>query len=72
MLIKIKCGSCGTDTTMSMVESSYKMPFRCWKCKEYFTLIVENNAVVSLTKLSADEYAKLKEAEDARKFKRQF
>ncbi len=72
MLIKIKCASCGTDTTMSMVDSSYKMPFRCWKCKEYFTLTVENNAVVSLVKLSAEEYVKLKEAEDARKFKRQF
>ncbi len=72
MLIKIKCSACGSDTTMSMVDSSYSMPFRCWKCKEYFTLTVENNAVVSLVKLSAEDYARMKEAEDARKFKRQF
>lgn len=72
MMVKIHCSSCGTDGYMSLLESSYQMPYRCWKCKEYFTLIVEDNAVKSLVKLSAEDFQKVKEAEDLKsKFKRQ-
>ncbi|OGO40323.1 MAG: hypothetical protein A2147_01675 [Chloroflexi bacterium RBG_16_57_8] len=73
MMVKIHCTNCGTDGYMSLLESSYQMSYRCWKCKEFFTLTVEDNQVKSLVKLSADEYQKMKEAEDLRaKFKRQY
>jgi C4-type Zn-finger protein len=72
MMVKIKCPSCGTDGYMSLLQSSYEMPYRCWKCKDFFTLKVEDNEVESLVKLSAEEYQKIKEVEDLRsKFKRQ-
>jgi DNA-directed RNA polymerase subunit RPC12/RpoP len=49
------------------------MSYRCWKCKEFFTLTVENNEVRSLVKLTPEEYQKMKEVEDLRaKFKRQY
>ena len=58
--------------SMSLLQSSYEMPYRCWKCKDFFTLKVEDNEVESLVKLSAEEYQKIKEVEDLRsKFKRQ-
>ena len=72
MMIKIKCPDCGTDSQMSLLQSSYQMPFRCWKCRDLFTLTVEEDQVKSLVKMSAEEYAKQKEAEDLKKFKRQF
>ena len=73
MMVKIKCSSCGTDGYMSLLQSSYEMSYRCWKCKEFFTLSVEDNQVKSMVRLSAEEYQKLKEAEDLKsKFKRQF
>jgi DNA-directed RNA polymerase subunit RPC12/RpoP len=57
---------------MSLLQSDYQMAYKCWKCKEYFTLTVENNQVKSMVKLSAEDYQKMKEAEDLRaKFKRQ-
>lgn len=71
-MVKIKCPSCSTDGYMSLLESSYEMPYRCWKCKEFFTLKVEDNEVASMVKLSAEEYQRVKEVEDMRsKFKRQ-
>jgi DNA-directed RNA polymerase subunit RPC12/RpoP len=73
MMVKIQCTNCGTDGYMSLLNSTYQMSYRCWKCKEYFTLTVEDNAVKSLVKLSPEEYQKVKEAEDLKsKFKRQF
>ena len=72
MMVKIKCPSCGTDGYMSLLQSSYEMAYKCWKCREYFTLTVEDDQVKSLIKLSAADYQKMKEAEDLRaKFKRQ-
>jgi hypothetical protein len=57
---------------MSLLQSNYEMPYKCWKCKEYFTLTVEDNQIKSLVKLTAEDYQKMKEAEDLRaKFKRQ-
>jgi len=57
---------------MSLLQSSYEMAYRCWKCKEFFTLTVEDNQVKSLVRLNPDEYQKMKEAEELRsKFKRQ-
>jgi C4-type Zn-finger protein len=72
MMLKIKCPSCATDSYMSLIQSTYQMPYRCWKCKEFFTLSVEDNEVKSVVKLTAEEYEKMKEVEDLRsKFKRQ-
>jgi uncharacterized Zn finger protein len=71
-MLKIQCPSCGTDSSMSLLKSSYEMPFRCWKCHEYFTLKVEDDVVQSLTKLTADEYQKIKATEDLRKFNSRF
>jgi uncharacterized Zn finger protein len=71
MMVKIKCPSCSTDGYMSLLQSDYQMTYKCWKCKEFFTLTVENDQVKSLVKLSAEEYQKIKEAEDLKaKFKR--
>jgi C4-type Zn-finger protein len=73
MMLKIKCSSCGADGWLSLLESTYQMPYRCWKCKEFFTLTVEDNEVKSLVKLTPEEYQKMKEVEDLRaKFKRQY
>jgi hypothetical protein len=72
MMVKIQCTGCGTDSFMALLNSSYEMPFRCWKCKEFFNLKVEDNEVKSLVKLTPEEYQKMKEVEDLRaKFKRQ-
>ena len=69
MLIKIKCSSCGTDTTMSMMDSSYKMPFRCWKCKSLYTLKVKDGEITLLEPLAQEEFDKQKAAKEARRKK---
>jgi DNA-directed RNA polymerase subunit RPC12/RpoP len=72
MMLKIKCPSCGTDSQMSLLQTTYSMPFKCWKCKELFTLTVEEDEVRSCVKMSPEDYAKHRAEEDLKKFKRQF
>ena len=63
MLIKIKCPSCQTEGSMSMLEASYQGPYRCWKCRELFTITMENNEITSWEPLSQEELDKQQEIE---------
>ena len=63
MLVKIKCPDCNTEGTISLVESSYQGPYRCWKCRQLFTIRLEDNELKSCQPLSQEEFEKLQEIE---------
>ena len=72
MMVKIKCPDCGIEGSLSLVESSYQGPYRCWKCRELFTIKLENNELKSCEPLSPEEYVKQQEIEALRaKFKKE-
>ncbi|MDP6449033.1 MAG: hypothetical protein QGG49_02865 [Dehalococcoidales bacterium] len=57
---------------MSLIESSYQGPYRCWKCRELFTITLKNNKLRSCEPLSQEEYVKQQEMETLRaKFKKE-
>jgi hypothetical protein len=71
-MITMKCPACGAESKLSLVESSYEGPRRCWKCRALFTIKIENNELVSCEPLSAEEFEKQQEIEALKsKFKRQ-
>jgi hypothetical protein len=43
---------------LSLIDTSYSGPRRCWKCHEYFAITIENNRVTSCESLSREEYEK--------------
>ena len=71
MLVKIKCTKCGTEGSLSLSDPSYQGPYRCWKCREFFTIKMENNELKSCELLSHEEFEKQQEIENLRdKFRR--
>jgi len=72
MLVKIKCTKCDTEGSLSLSTPSYQGSYLCWKCRQPFTLTMENNELKSLEPLSQEEFEKQQEMETLRaKFKRQ-
>jgi len=72
VIVKIKCAKCGTEGSLSLSDPSYQGPYRCWKCRELFTIKVENNELKSCEPLSQEEFEKQQEIEALKaKFKRQ-
>ena len=70
MMVKITCPKCNADGSISLVESSYEGPYRCWKCRELFTIKMENDELKSCEPLSQEEFEKQQEMEAMRaKFK---
>ena len=63
MMTKIKCPQCHTEGSFSLVEASYQGPYRCWRCKELFTIKIEDGELKSCKPLSQEEFAKQQEIE---------
>ena len=57
-MVKVICPKCSAETKLSLVETSYVGPKKCWKCHELFTLTIVNNQVRSIEPLSQEEYEK--------------
>ena len=55
MLIKIKCPKCYIDNNHSLADSHYQGPFRCWKCRELFTIEIVNDELKSCELLTQEE-----------------
>lgn len=62
-MITITCPKCNTDSKLSLIQSSYHGPHKCWKCRELFTINIENNAVTSCEPLSQEEFDRQREIE---------
>ncbi len=63
MMIKIKCPECGIEGSMSLLESSYEGPYKCWKCRALFTIRLENNELKACEPLSQEDFEKQQEIE---------
>ncbi len=71
MLVKIKCADCNTEGTISLLETSYQGPYRCWKCRGLFSIQLHNGQLKSCDPLSQEEFEKLQEIDALKKkFKR--
>jgi hypothetical protein len=64
-MVTIKCPKCSAEGKLSLVETSYIGPRRCWKCRELFTITIVNNELRSSEPLSQEEYDKQQEAKKA-------
>ena len=58
MMMTIKCPKCSVDGKMSLVNPDYHGPYKCWSCRQLYTIDIKNNAVVSCEPLSQEEYDK--------------
>ncbi len=66
-MITITCPKCNTDSKLSLIQSSYEGPHKCWKCRELFTIKIENNELKSCEPLSQEEFERKQQELDRQK-----
>jgi hypothetical protein len=66
-MIVITCPKCGAETKLSLVDSSYEGPRKCWKCREILKIKIENDVLVSCDPMSQEEFDEYQEAEELKK-----
>ena len=71
MLVKIKCPGCAAEGSISLLKPTYEGPYKCWKCRELYYVVLSNNEMQSCRPLEQEEFEKLQEIEDLkRKFRK--
>ena len=63
MLVKITCPECKVDGNITLVDTSYEGPYKCWKCRQLFAIKLKSGAVLSCEILSQEDFEKLQEVE---------
>lgn len=66
-MIEIRCPNCDTIGKMSLVQPIFEGPYRCWKCRSLFTIILANNKLQSCQPLSEEEFGAWQAEQDALK-----
>ena len=67
MIAKIGCPKCGTEGSFSLADLSYEGPYRCWKCRSLFTILIANKRLQSMEPLSEEDFAKWQKEREAQK-----
>ena len=67
MQIDIKCPACNTDSSFFVAKNVFQGPFKCWKCKAFFTIKVRNGELQLCEPLSQEDFEKQKAAKEAKK-----
>ena len=62
-MFTIKCPDCGTEATISLAESVYEGPYRCWKCRRLFTVRIEDEELQAYEPLSEEKFEKEQQME---------
>jgi hypothetical protein len=57
-MFTIECPSCSAKATISLAESVYEGPYRCWKCKGAFVITIENEELKYCKPISEGEFEK--------------
>lgn len=67
MWMKIKCPACQTEGSSSLVESSYKGQYRCWKCRALYSVEIDNGELVSYQPITEEDLEEIKAKKEAEK-----
>ncbi len=58
VIIKVSCQRCDAETRLSLVDLNYNGLFRCWKCKQPYMFVIENDKIKYFKPLSDEKYGK--------------
>jgi hypothetical protein len=62
-MFTMECPSCGSNTTISLDQSLYEGPYRCWKCRGLFRVRIENEELQTCEPLSEEEFEREQQIE---------
>ena len=60
-MLTIKCPQCGTEGSMSLAQTDYEGPYRCWKCRSLYTISIKGKELTGIKPLSQEDLDALQE-----------
>ena len=60
-MIEIECPSCQSIGKMSLAQTLYEGPYRCWKCRGLYKIVLANNKLQSIESITEQELEDLQQ-----------
>ena len=54
-MIEIRCPDCESIGKMSLAQTLYEGPYRCWKCRSTYLIVLANDKLQSIKPLTEEE-----------------
>ena len=54
-MIEIECPDCESIGKMSLAQTLYEGPYRCWKCRSLYKIILANDKLQSIEPITEEE-----------------
>ncbi len=67
MIFKISCRECKIEGDFSLADSGYQGPYRCWKCRALYTILIEDGELKSFSPLTQEKFEKQQEIESLKR-----
>ena len=55
-MIEIACPSCGAVRKMGLIDDIFEGPYRCWKCRSLFSVVIANKKLQSWEPMTEEEF----------------
>ena len=55
-MIEIACPDCESVGKMSLAQPLFEGPYRCWKCRSLFKIVLANGKLQSIEPMSETEF----------------
>ena len=55
-MARITCPGCASVGQMSLLDQYYKGPYRCWKCRGNYLIVMEYNELRECSPMSDEEF----------------
>ena len=54
-MIEIECPDCESIGKMSLAQTIYEGPYRCWKCRSLYKIVLANDKMQSIKPITEEE-----------------
>ena len=54
-MIEIECPECQSIGKMSLAQTLYEGPYRCWKCRSLYKIVLANDKLQSIEPITEEE-----------------
>jgi hypothetical protein len=66
-MFEIECPNCQAVRKMSLTQPIFEGPYRCWKCRSLYSIVIANKKLQSCTPMTEEEFTQWQKLQEALK-----
>ena len=63
-MFEIECPNCQAVRKMSLTQSIFEGPYRCWKCRSLYSIVIANKKLQSCKPMTEEEFEQWQQVQE--------